>query len=114
MTMDERRIDFGSLPWQTPLPGARYKASQHGNRRIRLVEFTKGFVEPDWCTKGHIGYVLSGEMDVDFDGQVVRFSAGDGLVIPGGEENRHKATVITDVVTLILVEDAEPAPGHVR
>ena len=90
--MDERRIDFGSLSWQTPLPGARYKASQQGNRRIRLVEFEKGFVEPDWCMKGHVGYVLSGEMDVDFDGQVVRFSEGDGLMIPRGEENRHKAS----------------------
>jgi quercetin dioxygenase-like cupin family protein len=109
MMMDQRRIDFGSLVWQTPLPGVRYKAFQHGNRRIRLVEFSKGFVEPDWCRKGHMGYVLSGEMDVDFDGHVVRFSAGDGLVIPAGEENRHKARVLTDVVRLFLVEDAEPA-----
>lgn len=106
--MDKRRIDFRSLAWQIPLPKARYKASHHGSRRIRLVEFEKGFVEPDWCKKGHIGYVLNGEMDVNFDGQVVRFSTGDGLAIPAGEENRHKATVITDVVRLILVEDAEP------
>jgi quercetin dioxygenase-like cupin family protein len=109
MMMDQRRVDFGSLAWQTPLPKARYKASQHGNRRIRLVEFAKGFVEPDWCIQGHMGYVLDGEMDVDFDGQVVRFSTGDGVAIPAGEKNRHKATVITDVVRLILVEDAEPS-----
>lgn len=107
---DDGRIDFGSLEWHVPLPGARCKASQQGNRRIRLVEFTKGFVEPDWCRKGHMGYVLDGQMDVDFDGQVVRFSAGDGLAIPAGEGYRHKATVITDVVRLILVEDAEPSP----
>ena len=106
--MDERKIDFGTLDWQSALPGARYKAVQKDDRRLRLIEFTKGFIEPDWCTKGHIGFVLSGEMDVEFDGRVVRFSTGDGLMIPKGEENRHKATVITDVVKLILVEDAEP------
>ncbi len=106
--MDKRRIDFGSLAWQTPLSGARFKACQQDNRRLRLVEFTNGFTEPDWCAKGHVGYVLEGEMDVDFDGKIVRFSAGDGLMIPNGEQNRHKATVITDVVKLILVEDAEP------
>ena len=61
-----------------------------------------------------MGYVLAGEMDVDFSGQVVRFSAGDGVLIPQGEKHRHKATVITDVVRLILVEDAEPAPQPVR
>ncbi len=112
--MDERRIDFGALPWQTPVPGARFKASQHDQRRMRLVEFSRGFVEPDWCRKGHMGYVLSGEMDVDFDGQIVRFSAGDGVAIPAGDENRHKATVITDVVRLILIEDVEQAPGTLR
>jgi len=79
------------------------------DRRLRLVEFTKEFIEPDWCTKGHIGYVLEGQMDVDFAGHVVHFSAGDGLFIPAGEEARHKATVITDLVKLILVEDAEQA-----
>jgi len=107
--MDKRRIDFGELAWQAPLPKARYKVSQHGDRRIRLVEFERGFVEADWCTKGHLGYVLDGEMDVDFDGKVVRFSTGDGVAIPAGQESGHKATVITDVVRLILVEDAEPA-----
>ena len=105
--MDERRVDFGSRQWRTPLPGARYKAFQQDDRRLRLVEFIKGFVEPDLCTRGHVGYVLAGEMDVDFDGEIVRYSAGDGIVIAKGEENRHKATVITDVVTLILVEDVE-------
>jgi hypothetical protein len=48
-----------------------------------------------------------GKTDVDFDGNVVRFSAGDGLMIPKGEKARHKAIVITKVVKLILVEDVE-------
>ena len=109
--MDERKIDFASLEWESPIPGARYKAVQRDDWRLRLIEFTKEFIEPDWCTKEHIGYVLRGEMDVDFDGRIVRFSAGDGLMLPKGEENRHKATVITDLVELLLVEDlydAEP------
>ncbi|MDP6635740.1 MAG: cupin domain-containing protein [Phycisphaerae bacterium] len=105
--MDERKVDFGSLEWRAPLPCARYKASQQDGRQLRLVELAKGFAEPDWCTKGHVGYVLEGEMDVDFDGKIVRFSAGDGLMIPKGQENRHNARVITDVVKMILVEDAE-------
>ena len=104
--MEECRIDFDSLPWESPVQGSRFKAFQRGDSKLRLVELTRDFVEPDWCRKGHIGYVLEGEMDVDFHGNVVRFSTGDGLFIPEGEENRHKATVVTDVVSLILVEDA--------
>jgi quercetin dioxygenase-like cupin family protein len=70
------------------------------------VEFFREFVEPDWYRRGHIGYVLEGEMEIDFSGQRVLFSQGDGIFIPPGEEHKHKATVLTDVVRVILVEEA--------
>ncbi len=104
--MVDHRVAFDSLQWVSPLPGARHKLYRHEDTVLRLVEFSRGFVEPDWCTKGHIGYVLDGQVDVDFDGAVVRFSAGDGLFIPPGEDHRHKATVVGDVVRLVLVEHA--------
>ena len=84
--MEEQKVDFESLEWQDPLPGARFKVFQRGNRRLRMVELAKGFTDPDWCSKGHIGYVLEGEMDVDFEGSIVRFSAGDGIFNPGERE----------------------------
>jgi quercetin dioxygenase-like cupin family protein len=104
--MEKCKVNFDSLPWQSPLKGARCKAFQQGNRKLRLVEFSRGFVEPDWCTKGHIGYVLAGDLDIDFNGNLVRFSAGDGVFIPAGTESKHMAKVLTDVVRLILVEEA--------
>ena len=104
--MERYKVHFDSLPWQSTLKGARYKAFQQGNRKLRLLEFSRGFVEPDWCTKGHIGYILDGELDIDFDGTLVRFSAGDGVFVPPGAENKHMAIVISDVVRLVLVEDA--------
>jgi hypothetical protein len=103
--MEKCKVDFASLPWQCPLPGARFRVFQQGSRKLRLVEFTREFAEPDWCTKGHVGIVLEGELEIDFDGSVVRFSAGDGIFIPDGTESKHKASVITDMVRLILVED---------
>jgi mannose-6-phosphate isomerase-like protein (cupin superfamily) len=66
----------------------------------------KGFVEPGWCTRGHVGYILEGQAEVDFDGEIIRFSAGDGVFIPEGEENRHKLTVLSEFVRMILVEAA--------
>lgn len=78
--MEKSRVDFDSLPRQRSLQGARHKVFQNNN--------------------------LEGEMDIDFNGNIVRFSTGDGLFIPEGNENRRKASVISDVVRLILVEDA--------
>ncbi|MHC4707131.1 MAG: hypothetical protein ACYS8I_08610, partial [Planctomycetota bacterium] len=48
-------------------------AMTEGGRKLRLVEFSKEFVEPDWCSRGHIGYVLEGQMEVNFDGKVIVF-----------------------------------------
>ena len=103
--MEQYKVDFKSMSWDAPAAGVKCKAYQQGGRKLRLVEFAKEFVEPDWCTKGHIGYVLEGQMEIDFDGKVVAFRPGDGVFIPAGEEHKHKARVQTDVVKVILVED---------
>ena len=87
----DHKIDFDAIAWQSPAPGFRYKAFVHGSQRIRLVEFSEGLVEPDWCYKGHAGYVLEGELTTDFDGHIERHKAGDVIFIPAGEDDRHKA-----------------------
>ena len=65
--MLSNRIDFDSIPWQSALPGARFKAYQEGAKQIRLLESSSDFVEPVWCEKGHVGFVLEGTLEVDFN-----------------------------------------------
>ena len=103
--MEQYRVDFESMEWEAPAEGVRFKAYEQGGRRLRLAEFTKEFVEPDWCTKGHVGYILEGRMEIDFDGKVIVFGPGDGIFIPAGQKHRHKGKALTGVVRLILVED---------
>ncbi len=100
-------IPFESLPWEVSADGVRFKAYERDGRKLRLVEFAREFIEPDWCTKGHIGYILEGQMELDFDGKVLVFGPGDGVFIPAGPEHKHKGRVLTDKVTAILVEDGE-------
>jgi quercetin dioxygenase-like cupin family protein len=110
--MERYRVDFERMPWEQVAAGVKCKAHEQAGRKLRLVEFARGFVEPDWCTKGHIGYVLAGAMEVDFPGETIAFRAGDGLFIPPGDAHGHKARVLTDFVRVILVEDIGPiAPG---
>ncbi len=103
--MAQYKIDFGSMAWETPAEGVRFKAYEQGSRKLRLVEFAKEFVEPDWCSKGHIGYILEGKMEIDFNGESIVFGPGDGVFIPAGPEHKHKGKVLTDVVKAVLVED---------
>lgn len=103
--MNDPRIDFESAPWQPMAPGARHKVVERAGKRVRLVEFTGEFVEHDWCSKGHAGYVLAGELTIALEDRVVRLGPGDGLVLRGGGAEKHKASVIGSSATLVLVED---------
>jgi quercetin dioxygenase-like cupin family protein len=104
--MDDYLIDFESMDWESPAPGVRYKAYIRGDHKVRLVEFSEGFREENWCTKGHIGYVLEGRFSIDFNGKEIPFKAGDGIFIPEGEESKHKAKSIKgEKALLILFEE---------
>lgn len=103
--MTDYRVDFDPIPWQSPLEGVRFKAFVDGGRRVRLVEYSREFVEPEWCLKGHIGYVLDGEFEIDFNGHIVHYAPGDGIFIPSGEEHKHKAHPLSDLVRVVLVEE---------
>lgn len=103
--MEQYKVDFKAMPWDAPAAGVRFKAYERGGRKLRLAEFTREFSEPDWCAEGHIGYVLEGRMEIDFDDNVIVFGPGDGLFIPAGRGHKHKAKVLTDTVQIILVED---------
>ena len=105
--MNQFRILFDELEWQSPSHGMRFKAFRDGNKQLRLLEFTSGFVEPDWCEKGHVGFVIQGELEIDFQGSNVCYPQGSGIFIPAGSASGHKARSITPVALLFLVEDVE-------
>ncbi len=101
------KADFDKLQWESPAPGMRSKSCIRDGKKLRIVEFTDGFVEPLWCEKGHVGIVLSGELEIDFKGKAVRYPEGTAILIPAGAAHGHKARAITSVVRLFLVEDSQ-------
>ena len=99
-------IEFEKIDWEGPATGVRTKEIIQNNQKIRLVEFSEGFIEEDWCTKGHIGYVIEGSMRIDFNGKKVDYKQGDGLMIQEGEEQKHKVLINPgERVLLFLVEE---------
>ncbi len=103
--MEQHRILFDSMEWQNGILGARFKAFRSGSTQLRLLEFTSEFVEPDWCEKGHVGFVVQGELEIDFHGKLVRYSEGSGIFIPAGSASAHKARSLSPTVTLFLVKE---------
>jgi quercetin dioxygenase-like cupin family protein len=98
-------IDFDALPWIETAVGVRYKRMAYENQQLRLVEFSYGFIEPDWCAKGHAGYLIGGSFSIDYAGAIERYKAGDVIFIPKGEQDKHKAILdIGEKATLLLFE----------
>ncbi len=99
------QIAFDEMDWQIAPTGARFKVVKVGDRQLRLLEFGRDLDHPQWCLTGHIGYVIEGEMEVEFDHTVVIFRQGDGVQIPAGERDRHRPRARTEQVRLIFVEE---------
>jgi quercetin dioxygenase-like cupin family protein len=102
------RVPFDDLPWQTSPAGVLFKTHPVGGSQLRLLEFTPNLVHPQWCVTGHVGYVVEGELEIEFVGHVERYRAGDGVTIPGGEADKHRPRAITVRVRLVFVEEASP------
>jgi len=101
--MNQYRIIFADVDWESPIPGVRHKLVVEGDVKLRLVEYYPEMV-PHWCTVGHFGRILEGTFEIEFNEGTQVFEQGDGVMIPAGDEHRHRAKALTDVVRAIFVE----------
>jgi mannose-6-phosphate isomerase-like protein (cupin superfamily) len=106
--MTTYRVPFGDLPWQTSPAGLRFKAHTFGDSRLRVIEITPAVAHPQWCVAGHVGYVLEGDVEIEFDHRVEHYRPGDGVVIPAGEADRHRPRALSPRVRIVFVEAASP------
>jgi hypothetical protein len=84
--MDMAGIPFGTTDWsaveRTEHRGesglAYWRTRQFGSIRVRLVEYTAGYLADHWCAKGHILFCLEGELQTELqDGR--RFVLTPGM-----------------------------------
>ncbi len=85
-----RDIPFGVTEWEsvepTIHPGtsgtATWRTCQFGDLRVRMVEYSPGYVADHWCSKGHILLVLDGELVTELsDGQSVVLKRGSSYQV---------------------------------
>jgi hypothetical protein len=80
--MDMSGIPFGTTDWSTIAPTehpgdhgkAIWRTREFGGIRVRMVEYTPGYVANHWCEKGHILLCLEGELRTELkDGRAIRW-----------------------------------------
>lgn len=99
--MNISNIPFGTTDWSTvdrtehsALAGkAFWRTQQFGGVRVRMVEYTAGYVSDHWCSKGHILLCLEGELHTELeDGrQHVLLPGMSYQVADGAEAHRSRA-----------------------
>ena len=96
------KIDFELLPWEY-LPGnIIQKRKENSLMKFRKIRLYSGYVS-EHCTRAHFGYVIDGNIEIDFESDSIVFQKGDGIEIPGGKNHCHRLKV-PEYAELFLME----------
>lgn len=98
--------DWSAVP-QTTHPGetgtAYWRTLQFGDIRVRMVEYTAGYLADHWCEKGHVILCLEGELETELaDGRVMvlkpgmTYQVGDGSMAHRSRTRVHTKLFIVD------------------
>jgi len=91
-------VPFSATDWKaikpTEHPGAKghatWRTLEVGNIRVRMVEYSPGYVADHWCPRGHVVYVLEGELVTELkDGRRFVVNAGSNFQVADDEADPH-------------------------
>lgn len=80
---------FSSMEWNPgghPLEQKKVLAE----RGLTLLRFDVGFEDPNWCTNGHIIYVVRGRFELTLDDGTKTLDTADACVLDPGTKHRAK------------------------
>jgi len=109
--MNIQDVPFNVIDWsQVPVvehPGetgkALWRTLEIGNIRVRMVEYTPGYLADHWCSRGHVLLVLQGELLTELqDGRTFTLTPSMSYQVANGAEPHRSQT--TTGATLFIVD----------
>ena len=103
-------VPFCVVDWATVEPSkhagktgeAFWRTFEKGNIRVRLVEYTPGYVADHWCKKGHVLLVMEGELITELDdGRKFVLKAGSSYQV-AEDLNPHRSYTRTGAKLFIV------------
>lgn len=74
---------------------ASWKTIEVGNIRVRIVEYSAGYLADHWCSRGHVIYVLEGELITTLkDGRIFTLLPGMSYQVANDAEPHQSSTSI--------------------
>jgi len=74
-----------------------------GDLRVRMVEYTPGYLADHWCDRGHVLYVLEGELHTELrDGRTFKLRAGMSYQVSDFGDAAHRSATRTGAKLFIV------------
>lgn len=100
-TIDWSKIKKSIHPGETG--EAFWQTLQFTGLRVRIVEYSAGYLADHWCQKGHIVHCLEGEFESELEtGEVFVLTAGMSYVV-SDELSSHRS-ISKDGVKLLIID----------
>lgn len=100
--MDLTAVPFCTTDWSTFEPviypgvtgSATWRTGHFGTTRVRMVEYSAGYLADHWCTRGHVLLCLEGELHTELaDGRRFTLTAGMSYQV-GNEMEAHRSSTL--------------------
>jgi quercetin dioxygenase-like cupin family protein len=83
---------------------ALWRTLDIGDLRVRMVEYTPGYLADHWCDRGHVLYVVEGELDTELrDGRKFKLTPGMSYQVSDHGDAAHRSS--TKVGAKIFIVD---------
>ncbi|WP_437615552.1 DHCW motif cupin fold protein [Erwinia sp. V71] len=101
--MQINNIPFGITNWEEVEterhPGeqgyALWRTAKFGDIRVRIVEYSPGYLADHWCLKGHILLCLEGELHTELDdGRTFTLTPGISYQVADNAEAHRSSTSV--------------------
>jgi hypothetical protein len=101
--MEMKNISFGVTNWSEIAAiehsGERGTATWHAQQfdtiRVRLVEYSPGYMADHWCKKGHILFCIEGELHTELaDGRKYVLTPGISYQVADNAEPHRSSTQV--------------------
>jgi hypothetical protein len=74
-----------------------------GDLRVRHVEYSAGYLADHWCDRGHVLYVLEGELDTKLrDGRIFKLRPGMSYQVSDHGDAAHRSSTATGAKLFIV------------
>jgi hypothetical protein len=101
--MEIKEIPFGTTDWSTveatehkgETGVAYWRIRQFGPIRVRVVDYSPGYLADHWCSKGHIIFCVDGELHTELkDGRNIVLKPGMTYQVADNAEPHRSSTKV--------------------